>query len=106
MKIHWTDAAKEDVREIRDYLRQHASDAVAKQVIKEIQTEVASLRQWPNKGFPIQALIDLNLTTYRELLTGPNRIIFERTPTAFNIHLVCHTSRDLEALLQRRHIKP
>ncbi|NVM75079.1 plasmid stabilization system protein ParE [Duganella sp. SG902] len=91
MKIYWTDAAKEDVREIHDYLRQQRSSG--------------NTAHQGTKNFPFK-LADLNINTYRELLAGPHRIIFEQTPTAFTIPLVCHTSRDLEAMLQRRHLKP
>jgi plasmid stabilization system protein ParE len=96
------DAAKEDVLEIGQYLIQNASKTVARQITKSIINEVASLNQWPNKGFFIKELQNLNLVNYRELLAGPYRIIIERSPTAFYVHLVSHTSRDLNSVLQRR----
>jgi hypothetical protein len=47
-------------------------------------------------------LEELQLDQYRELLAGQHRIIVERASEAFYVHIVCHASRDLEALLRRR----
>ena len=104
MKIVWTDAAKNDVMEIRDFLKSSESLQFAIKVTQEIRNEVAALRKWPKrKGIYVKELEDLNLPQYRQLLAGQNRIIFECGDNdVCYIHLVCHTSRDLEALLRRR----
>jgi plasmid stabilization system protein ParE len=106
MNIQWTDAAKDDVLEIAQYLTQHAGKTVAAKITKSILNEVASLKLWPNKGFFINELQDLNLVNYRELLAGNYRIIIERGLGIFYIHLVCHTSRDLRGLLSNRPFFP
>jgi plasmid stabilization system protein ParE len=104
MKIVWTDAAKNDLVDIREYLRQSESLQFATKITNEIRDEVATLKQWPElKGTYVQELEELHLAQYRQLLTGQHRIIFERGDNAIcYVHLVCHTSRDLEALLRRR----
>jgi plasmid stabilization system protein ParE len=90
MNIIWTNAARDDLLEIREYLTE------------QIRDEVGSLKDWPAKGIYVKELEELQLDQYRELLTGQHRIIFERASDAFYIHIVCHTSRDLESLLRRR----
>jgi plasmid stabilization system protein ParE len=102
MNIIWTDAARDDLLELRAYLNMHQSAAFVKKVTEQIRDEVASLREWPSKGVHVRELEELQLDRYRELLAGPHRIIFERASDGFHIHIVCHTSRDLEALLRRR----
>ena len=102
MKIIWTDAARDDLLEIRAYLKRSQSPAFVKKVTEDIRAEVGSLKEWPSKGIFVRELEELQLDQYRELLAGQHRIIFERASEAFYVHIVCHTSRDLEALLRRR----
>ena len=102
MKIIWTDAARDDLLEIRAYLKRSQSPAFVKRVTEQIRDEVGSLKDWPSKGTYVQELEELQLEQYRELLASQHRIIFERASEALYVHIVCHTSRDLEALLRRR----
>jgi len=51
MKIVWTDSAKTDLIDIRDFLRSSESVQFAAKVTKEIRDEVATLKKWPkHKG--------------------------------------------------------
>ena len=102
MNIIWTHAARDDLLEIREYLKLYQSPAFVKKVTEQIRDEVGSLKDWPSKGIYVPELEELQLEQYRELLAGQHRIIFERASEAFYVHIVCHTSRDLEALLRRR----
>jgi plasmid stabilization system protein ParE len=102
MKIIWTDAARDDLLEIREYLKRSQSPAFVKKVTEEIRDEVGALKDWPSKGTYVQELEELQLDQYRELLAGQHRIIFEGASEALYVHIVCHASRDLEALLRRR----
>jgi len=104
MKIVWTDSAKSDVIDIRDFLKNSESLQFSIKITKEIRDEVATLKEWPkHKGTYVKELEELNLPQYRQLLAGHHRIIFERGGNEkCYIHLVCHMSRDLEAMLRRR----
>lgn len=102
MDIIWTDAARADLLEIREYLKIYHPSAFVREVTEQIRDEVGSLRDWPSKGVYVRELEELQLDQYRELLAGQHRIIFERASLAFYVHIVCHTSRDPEALLRRR----
>ena len=103
MKIIWTQNALNDMQDIREHLKVNESPAFVKKVTQEILAEVNSLKQWHNKGTFVPELEDLHLTTHRQLLAGQNRIIIEhgRNDTVY-VHMVAHTSRDLEALIRRR----
>jgi plasmid stabilization system protein ParE len=104
MKIVWTDAAKNDLVDIRDFLKHSESLQFATKITNEIRDEVATLKQWPeHKGIYVKELEELHLAQYRQLLAGQHRIVFERgdNDTCY-IHLVCPARRDLEALLRRR----
>jgi plasmid stabilization system protein ParE len=102
MHIIWTHAARNDLLEIRAYLKIHQSAAFVKRVTEQIRDEVGSLKDCPSKGIYVKELEEVQLDPYRELLMGQHRIIVERASEAFYVHIVCHTSRDLESLLRRR----
>lgn len=103
MDIIWTQNALNDLHDIRSYLKQNESQAFVSKVAQDILAEVNSLKQWHNKGTFVPELEDLHLTTHRQLLAGQNRIIIERGQNDMVfVHMIAHTSRDLEALMRRR----
>ncbi|WP_342116645.1 type II toxin-antitoxin system RelE/ParE family toxin [Pseudoduganella sp. OTU4001] len=103
MKIFWTRNALDDLHDIRRYLKESQSIAYAKKITLDILAEVNSLEQQPGKGSFVRELEDLHLTTHRQLLAGQHRIIIECAPGGvIYVHLIAHTSRDLEALIRRR----
>lgn len=103
MKIIWTQYALNDLQDIRFYLKQSESLAFARKVTQEILAEVSSLKDWNSKGSFVPELEDLHLTTHRQLLAGQNRIIIEYGHNDIvYVHMITHTSRDLEALIRRR----
>lgn len=105
MQIKWTDNAKDDLNQIRLYLGQNVSPAYAKKVTQEIRDEVRSLLASPSTGTYVAELENLNLTDYGQLLAHQNRIIVERSAEVFYVHVVCHTSMNLQSLLMRRLLK-
>ncbi|WP_348699338.1 hypothetical protein [Duganella fentianensis] len=50
----------------------------------------------------VDELAALGLPQFRQILAGQNRIIYEQRAQVLYVHLVCHTSMDLAALLARR----
>ncbi len=101
-QIKWTDAARDDVLQIRHYLQAHYSAAYAARVTEEIRLEVALLKRRPELGHVVDELAALGLPQFRQILAGQNRIIYEQRAQVLYVHLVCHTSMDLAALLARR----
>ncbi len=53
-------------------------------------------------GSILQELHALNLTQYRQVISGKNRIVYEFRETTIYIHIVCDTRKDLNSLLFRR----
>ncbi|MES2742485.1 MAG: type II toxin-antitoxin system RelE/ParE family toxin [Pseudomonadota bacterium] len=103
MKIIWTQYALNDLQNIREHLKLNESPALANRVTQEILAEVNSLKNWKNKGTFVPELEDLHLSTHRQLLAGQNRIIIERgQDDNVYVHMIAHTSRDLDALIRRR----
>lgn len=105
MKIEWTDSAKEDVVQIRHYLKAHHSPEYASKVIKAIRDEVGSLKAQQHKGTYVAELQELHMPSFRQLLAGQNRIIVEHTADVCYVHIVCHTSMNLKSLLMKRLVR-
>jgi plasmid stabilization system protein ParE len=101
-KIIWTDSAKQDLRDIRAYIKDQYGVEVSKNISKLITDEVSSLKTSPNKGTIIDGMGDLPTNGFKQLLAGQNRIFIEHEADKIFIHLVCHTARDYEAHLRRR----
>ena len=56
----------------------------------------------PRAGRIPPELESLNISQYRQVLSGMNRVIYElRDDTAY-IHVACDTRRDLQGLLMKR----
>jgi plasmid stabilization system protein ParE len=97
------DSKRFDLQDIREHLNANESPTFVKKVTQEILAEVNTLKEWKNKGTFVPELEDLHLTTHRQLLAGQNRIIIERGhDDNVYVHMIAHTSRDLEALIRRR----
>lgn len=73
-----------------------------------IQSRSASKTASPNMNYSTQikpfpeALEQINLTQYRQVLAGQNRIIYEQRQRIVYIHTVDDTRRDMKTLLMRR----
>lgn len=103
----FTNDAKADITELKEYVVQHSSKQVWKTASDEIRHAVSILED-PDAGIVCQDLAALGITTYRQMLTGQNRIIYE-VDVAGNrifIHIVCDQRRDLQTLLMRRLLNP
>lgn len=104
-RIKWTQPAKDDVARIRLYLKQNVSTEFAKKVTQDIRAAVNSLANLPGKGTFVPELDDVSMSNFRQIFAADNRIIFERIKDTCYIHLVCHTSMNLDSLLGQRHLK-
>ena len=56
MQIIWTDAARDDLLEIREYLKRSQSPAFVKKVTEQIRDEVGSLKEWSFRGLLVREL--------------------------------------------------
>ena len=57
---------------------------------------------FPQLGGIPDELATLNLTQYRQILSGKNRIIYEVRQDAVYVHLIVDARRDLKEVLMQR----
>ncbi|MDR5784663.1 type II toxin-antitoxin system RelE/ParE family toxin [Caballeronia sp. LZ065] len=71
------------------------------QTSEHLQATITQIRQFPESGHIPPELEGFANETYRQVLSGKNRIIYQVRSDVLYIHIVCDTRRDLQALLQR-----
>jgi plasmid stabilization system protein ParE len=95
-------SAEQDLQDLRNYLLEQFGRAAWLESYALIKTAINSLRAFPFSGSVPEALEEINLAQYRQLIAGKNRIIYEvRQPTIY-VHIVADCRRDMKTLLMRR----
>jgi plasmid stabilization system protein ParE len=102
MKVVILESAEYDLKELRAYLIKNFSVSTWQSSYSQIKEVICHLQRFPLVGSIPDEFENLNLTQYRQVMAGMNRIIYEvRTETVY-IHIIVDARRDLKSLLMRR----
>jgi plasmid stabilization system protein ParE len=102
MKVVILESAEADLVTLRAYIVKNFSAATWQTTHTKLKTSIRNLATFPHLGGIPDELESLNLTQYRQILSGMNRIIYEVRQDAVYIHLVVDTRRDLKDVLMQR----
>ena len=105
MKIVILASAELDLHDLRAYIVKDFSAATWQKTFKQIKASIRNLASFPLLGSVPDELQTLNLTQYRQVLSGQNRIIYEVRQDTIYIHLVVDSRRDLQSFLLRRLVR-
>lgn len=95
-------SAEQDIKELRSYIIKNFGKGAWQDCYTKIKTSVGVIETHPHGGNIPEELESLNLTQYRQVLSGMNRIIYEvRQETAY-IHIACDARKDMKSVLTRR----
>lgn len=101
-------SAEQDLRELRAYLLKRFGNETWQNSYANIKDAINKLKNFPHSphsGSTPDALEQLNLSQYRQIISGQNRIVYEvRQKTAY-VHVIVDTRRDMKSLLTRRLLK-
>ena len=75
-KVYWTKSAKQDLREIIDYISINSKEN-ALNILNLIAEKTSELKKMPFRCRILPELKELNIETYRELIVNPWRLIFK-----------------------------
>jgi toxin ParE1/3/4 len=93
--------ARIGIDELRNYVAHTFGWQTWRQTSAQLQEAITRIRQYPESGHVPAELEGFFGDSFRQVLSGRNRIIYQvRDDTVF-LHLVADTRRDLPALLQR-----
>jgi plasmid stabilization system protein ParE len=96
------ESAEQDLKLLRNYILKHFSADVWRNSYANIKQVIRNLQAFPEAGAIADELEKLNLTQYRQVLSGMNRIIYELRQETVYIHMIVDSRRDLSGLLARR----
>jgi plasmid stabilization system protein ParE len=105
MKIVILESAELDLKDLRSYIVQNFSAATWQKTFRQIKASIRNLASFPGLGSIPDELQTLNLTQYRQVLSGLNRIIYEVRQDTLYVHLVVDSRRDLLTFLLRRLVR-
>jgi len=96
------DSAEKDLKELKAYVIKNFSLEVWQNTFGEIKEAIRNLQRFTQAGFIPDEIAKLNLTQYRQVLSGMNRIIYEVRQDSIYVHVIADARRDMNSLLTRR----
>ncbi len=96
------DSAEQDLKELGSYLLKNFSIDTWRITYGNIKEVIRNLQNFPQVGSIPEEIEKLNLTQYRQVLSGVNRVIYEVRQEIIYIHIIVDARRDMNALLTRR----
>jgi toxin ParE1/3/4 len=101
-KIIILESAEHDLKELRSYIVKNFSQETWQTTFDRIKEAIRKLKTFPYAGSIPEEFEKINLSQYRQVIPGMNRIIYEVRQDSIYIHLIADTRRDLKTLLTRR----
>lgn len=101
-KVVILDSAEQDLKELRAYILKNFSVETWRITYAKIKEAIRNLQNFPQAGSIPDEIEKLNLTQYRQVVSGMNRVIYEVRQDVIYVHVVVDTRRDMNTLLTRR----
>ena len=102
LKVVILESAEHDLKELRSYIVKNFSLKTWQNTYNKIREVIRNLKIFPYAGSIPEEIEKLNLSQYRQVLSGMNRIIYEVRQDTLYIHIIVDARRDLKSLLTRR----
>jgi toxin ParE1/3/4 len=102
MKVVILESAEHDLKELKGYIIKNFSVETWQQSHDKIKEVIRNLKTFPHADSIPEEFKKLNLSQYRQVLSGMNRIIYEVRQDTIYIHIITDTRQDLMSLLTRR----
>lgn len=105
VQVVFLKSAEHDLKELKGYMVKNFGKDAWQASYARIKVAVNAIRTFPLGGNVPEELERLNLTQYRQLIAGMNRIIHEVRQEIIYIHIVCDTRKDMKSMLARRFVR-
>ena len=102
--VRWTDAARDDLKSIVDYVAKD-SPAAAVRCLDRIEGRCERLASLPGRGRIVPELGTAGISIYRELIEGPWRVVYRHDDKLVHVLAVLDGRRDLSSLLLERLVR-
>jgi toxin ParE1/3/4 len=101
-RLIFTEGARRDLQDIYRFLVAADSVTRADSVLNEIENACYGLLRLPERGNMPKELLGLGANEFREVHSGPFRIVYRVHGRRVLIYCIFDGRRDVQALLQRR----
>ena len=102
-RVIWTEQAKTDLEEILLYIARESAEIAARKY-EELKIAASRLKDFPQTGRIIPELEEQNITTYRELVVSPWRIMYKIEREEVYILALLDGRRNIEDILLKRQL--
>jgi toxin ParE1/3/4 len=102
--VQWTASARQDLEEIIHYIAED-STTNAFRLLKKIEYRANSLNQYPNRGRFVPELLTIGISTYRELVIRPWRLLYRIDGKHVYVIALLDSRRNLADILLERLIR-
>jgi toxin ParE1/3/4 len=102
MKVVILASAEHDLRELRRYIVGNFSHETWRKTYSKLKESIRNLAKFPLLGSIPAELETMNITQYRQIISGMNRIVYEQRTDVVYIYMIVDTRRDLSSLLMQR----
>jgi len=102
VKIVILASAEQDIKELRVYFIKQFSISTWQDTLGNLKKSIRVLSDFPYSGAIPEEFERLNISQYRQIISGMNRIIYEVRQDILYIHIIVDARRDLKTLLIRR----
>ena len=96
------ESAEYDLKELRSYIVKNFSLETWRHTYGKLKQAIRNLKTFPLAGSIPEEIGKLNLSQYRQVLSGMNRIVYEIRQDTIYIHIVVDARREMGALLTKR----
>lgn len=100
-RVVFLGSAEQDLKDLKGYVVKNFGKHVWQTSFSDIKETVLALKSFPSVGSIPEELRTLNLSQYRQVVSGRNRILYEVRQDTIYIHLICDCRRDMRSLLTR-----
>ncbi|WCG83393.1 type II toxin-antitoxin system RelE/ParE family toxin [Pectobacterium sp. A5351] len=101
-KVVILDSAKEELKDIKKYVRAKFGDSVWNTINPEYKTAIQRIKQNPQSGGYIDELKELGVTNVKYTLVRQTRVVYEFDDSIVLIHMFINTKRDFRTHLFKR----
>ena len=98
-------SAKSDLKSIKSYVIRQFSTSTWQHTYDALKQTMRRLETQPHTGSIPEEIERLNLSQYRQVISGMNRIIYEIRDQTIYVHIIADTRKNLQALLLKNLIQ-
>jgi toxin ParE1/3/4 len=102
LRVVLLQSAERDLVELKSYLVKKFGSSQWRISYAHLKESIRNLAHFPQAGVVTDELQTLNLTQYRQVICGMNRLIYEVRQDVVYVHMIVDTRRDVSTLLMQR----